>query len=201
MAALLMSSHHGFRRDVACLGEALASNTAPRDLLRAEWNHLRTSLHHHHTVEDTGIFPNLRAEHGELAAALAELEAHHRQIDPLLERGDAVFDADPVAARAVIAAIADLLTTHLELEERTITPHLRGNKEFPAPPDEQALAYYADGFAWSTAGLAPQVTEQIFAMLPAALRDRIPAARAQFDERCRRVWGRAHADVSTTSAP
>jgi hypothetical protein len=206
MATLLMSSHHAFRRDFACLAAALAAGTAPHALVAAEWTNLRNSLHGHHHMEDSAIFPSTRDEHPETAAPLAELEAQHRLIDPLLERGDAHFAnlADVThrrGAREVIAAITDLLTVHLDLEERTIVPHLRASKDFPPPPDEAMLAMYAEGFAWSTAGLAPAVREQIFALLPPALRERIPAARTAFDERCRRVWGHTHADISMTSIP
>jgi len=203
MATLLMSSHHAFRRDLACLAAALANDQAPRDLLAAEWTHLRSALHGHHTIEDTAMFPGLRAEHPDVAATIDELQEQHRRIDPLLERGDLAF-ADlgqhRAAARDVVIALEALLAMHLELEEQTITPYLRANKEFPAPADDAALAMYADGFAWSMAGIAPHVNARIEAMLPPGLRARLPAARAAFDERCVRVWGRAHAHVSTTSA-
>lgn len=184
MATIIMSSHHAFRRDLACIAAA-----APAELVVAEWTHFRNALHAHHQSEDAGMFPMMRAEHPELAAAIDQLDAQHHDIDELLGSIDNV------------RRLADVLATHLDLEERTVIPHLRATKHFPAPPSDEALAMYADGFAWSSAGLAPDVQAQIFALLPAALRDRIPAARAAFDERCRRVWGRTHADVSTTSVP
>jgi hemerythrin-like domain-containing protein len=208
MATLLMSSHHAFRRDVACFAKVLATvtsaDTTRITALAEEWTRFRGALHGHHTIEDTSMFPSMREQHPEIAATIDELDGHHRAIEPLLQRGDAVFAAlarELPAAREVIGALGDLLATHLDLEERTITPHLRAAKTFPAPPDDSALAMYADGFAWSTAGIAKPVCDQIFAMLPAGLVTRLPTAREAFDARCKQVWGFVHTGASTTSVP
>ncbi len=207
MATLLMCSHHAFRRDLACFAAALAGEVTDAErtaALRDEWARFRATLHGHHTAEDAGLFPDLRARRPELAAAIDRLDADHRAIDPLLERGDAVFAdlaAHAAAAREVIATLSALIAAHLELEEQTITSHLRDAKQFPLAPTEDVVAVYAEGFAWSSAGIAPDVLDRVFALLPDALRARLPAARAAFDDRSRRVWGHAHAGVSTTSVP
>jgi len=201
MATMVMSSHHGFRRDLASFAKALLDPARDDGALEDEWKNFRGALHGHHEHEDAGMFPMMRAN-AELATTIDQLSAEHRQIDPLLERGDRAFAAhDRTAAREVIKTITDLLSPHLDLEERALIPLLRGAKEFPAPPDESLLALYADGFAWSTAGLAPAVCEAIYAMLPEGLRTKIPAARVAYEARCRRVWGAAHAGASTTSVP
>jgi hypothetical protein len=203
MATMIMCSHHAFRRDVACFARALADATRS-DVLHEEWTRFRAALHGHHTVEDTAMFPDLRAKQPELAAAIDQLDAQHRRIDPLLERGDQVF-ADlanqRAAARDLIATLAALLDEHLDTEERAIIRHLRGAKEFPLPPTDDVVAMYADGFAWCSAGLSDAVLDKVFAMLPPALVAKIPAARAAFDERSRRVWGYVHAGASLTSVP
>lgn len=205
MATMLMSSHHAFRRDLACFAQVLANPDATRlAAVAEEWTRFHGALHGHHTIEDTAMFPGMRTQHPDLAATFDTLDADHRAIDPLLERGDAIFAALPQqlgAARDLIGTLVGLLAKHLDTEEAAITPHLRAAKEFPAPPDDAALAMYAEGFAWSTAGLAPAVIEQILAMLPRALSERIPAARVTFDERCVRVWGRTITGASVTSAP
>jgi len=205
MATMIMCSHHAFRRDVACFAKALASFDAPRaEALREEWTKFRAALHGHHTVEDTAIFPDLRGKDPSLAGALDELEAQHKAIDPLLVRGDELFGNIIVhvyAARDVVKSLAQLLDEHLELEERTVIPHLRGAKEFLAPITDDMLAIYAEGFAWSAAGISDDVLAKVFAMLPPALAQRIPAAREAFAERSRRVWGYAHAGASLTSVP
>jgi hemerythrin-like domain-containing protein len=206
MATMIMTSHHAFRRDVACFERALAAiaggDTARAGAVRAEWKRFREALHGHHTVEDTAVFPGMRTEHPELGASIDRLDGHHRAIDPLLARGDEVVgDVARVAeAVGVIGELARLLDEHLEAEEAAIIPHLRGAREFPPMPEE-ALPLYADGFAWSTAGLAPSVVAQVYAMLPAGLVARIPAAREALDARCREVWGHVHSGASRTSVP
>src|SRR5262245_23303309 len=201
IATLLMCSHHALRRDVACFAKALA--TGRTDALRDEWTRFRHTLHGHHAAEDNGIFPSLRAQHAELAAALDELDAQHHAIDDLLIRGDRLFAELPhhaAEARDVIDALADLLREHLEAEERAVIPHLRTAKEFPLPPNDEMIALYADGFAWSSAGISSSVLDHVFAMLPPALVEQLPAARRAFDERCLNAWGYVHSGESLTSA-
>jgi hypothetical protein len=199
MATMLMTSHHAFRRDAACFAAALAEGR-PAAVLAEEWARFRGALHGHHTVEDTAMFPDLRAKHPVLGAAIDKLEAHHHAIDPLLERGDQLF-ANHADAREVISTLIALLDEHLTFEEATIVPYLRGANEFPVPPNDEALTMYADGFAWSCTGIAPAVLEKIYAMLPAGLVERIPAARRAFDDRCERVWGYRLTGASRTSQP
>lgn len=204
MATMLMSSHHAFRRDLACFAAALAGSPRDSAALRDEWARFRAALHGHHTVEDTSMFPDLRSRFPELATSIDQLDAHHRAIDPLLGRGDRTFadlPAQTAAARDLIAELTRLVAEHLDTEEAAITPHLRDAKEFPAPPSEEMLAMYAGGFAWSTAGLSSSVIDQIYAMLPPALVAKIPCAREAFDARCREVWGHVHEGASTTSVP
>jgi hypothetical protein len=168
-----------------------------------EWTRFRAALHGHHTMEDTAVFPDLRARHPAAAADLDRLDAQHRRIDPLLERGDHAL-ADPARVDAGIALVRELdraLAEHLDLEERVVIPHLREVKDFPPPPGDDVVAMYADGFAWSTAGLAPEVLAALDAMLPPAVAAKLPEARRAFDARCERVWGRALSGASLTSAP
>lgn len=196
MATLLMSSHHAFRRDIACFARALHATVVDLGLLREEWTRFRDALHGHHTVEDTAMFPDMRTRHPELGDAIDRLDAHHRAIDPLL----APLPEDLAGVRTVITSLQQLLGEHLDAEESAIIPYLRGAKEFPSMPAEM-LPTYAEGFAWSMAGLAPNVCERILAMLPRDLVTFIPGARTAFDERCRRTWGFAHVGESTTSVP
>jgi hemerythrin-like domain-containing protein len=206
MATAMMSSHHAFRRDLACFADALAAiaagDRARVAAVAGEWTSFCTALHGHHSHEDAGLFPDLRAKHPELAADLDRLEEQHRVIDPLLERATAAINASQTdGALAIVRELETALAEHLDLEERVAIPHLRAANEFPPPPTDEVAAMYADGFAWSTGGLAPNVIAAIDAILPPSVIDRLPAARRAFDERCLRVWGRVHPAVSLTSAP
>jgi hypothetical protein len=204
MATAIMMSHHGFRRDVARFERALEQLDHTRiEALREEWKTLYMTLHGHHHSEDTGVFPSIAAEHESARSVIEQLSADHRRIDPILDRGEAAFARLPDAteALAIVRELRTLLDTHLALEEREIIPHLRSAKTFPAPPNDEALAMYAAGFAWAMQGIAPEVLEQVERMLPEGLVARLPAARAAFDARCERVWGSAGAGTARTPIP
>jgi hypothetical protein len=209
MATALMMSHHGFRRDIARFALALP-RLAPGDGARAaalqgEWKSYRGTLHHHHEAEDRGMFPSMRGQHPELAGVIDRLTADHRRIDPLLEQGDAAFArleaGAPAAAAAVVSKLSALLTDHLAFEEATVVPLIREAREFPPPGTEDEVKLYAEGFAWASHGVAPEVLERLDAILPEAVLRRLPAARAAFAERCARVWGPTPPGASHTSVP
>lgn len=206
MATMLMMSHHGLRRDLARFANALAQpiDAARAEALRQEWQSYHQTLHGHHQAEDSGMFPSMRGQSESLAKTIDKLGADHRLIDPLLERGDRAFAevaANPSASQAVVRELQGLLGPHLALEESELIPLIRGAKEFPTPPNDEAAAMYAQGFAWAMDGIAPEVLEQVHGMLPAVLRERLPAARQAFSERCQRVWGKLPPLASRTSVP
>ncbi len=200
IATALMMSHHGFRRDLARFETALekvAEGDSSRiEALREEWKSFYATLHAHHQAEDTGVFPNIAAEHASVLAVIEQLSADQ-------ERGQAAFAELPNAtdALAVIRELSTLLQPHLATEEREIIPFLRGAKIFPPPPNDDAAAMYAQGFAWAMRGIAPDVLERVYAMLPEVLLVRLPAARAAFEARCERVWGSAEAGAARTPIP
>lgn len=207
MATALMSSHHAFRRDLGRFARALErieqGDTSRTAALAEEWQKLYAGLHGHHHAEDTGVFPKLAKEHASVRATVAKLEADHRRIDPLLERGNAAFAELPEVAnaRAVVRELTDLLGPHLALEEAEIIPFLRDAKAFPAPATEAEAEMYAHGFAWAMHGLAPAVLAKLELMVPETLRTKLPAARAAFAARCERVWGSARAGAAVTPIP
>jgi len=207
MATMMMMSHHGFRRDLrrfAVALERLSPDDAARtDALRDEWKNFRGALHGHHQMEDTAMFPGMRAQNAELGRCIDGLAADHRKIDPLLEEGDRAFAQLPEtrAALAVVGELERLLGPHLATEEAELVPHIRSAKAFPPPPDDAMADMYAQGFAWSSHGIAPDVLEKVYALLPPILTSRLPAACAAFAERCERVWGSARAGSAHTPIP
>lgn len=207
MASMLMMSHHAFRRDLGRFTRALEhlgpGDTARAEALREEWSSFSAALHGHHHIEDTSMFPGMRAQNAELAIVIDGLTADHRKIDPLLARGDAAFAELPssTAALSVVAELLGLLEPHLATEEAQLVPHIRAAKEFPTPPDDATADMYAQGFAWSSHGIAPDVLAKVYALLPPILTARLPAARAAFAARCERVWGSARAGSTRTPIP
>lgn len=207
VATALMMSHHAFRRDLARFAVALAKiergDTSKVEALREEWQFFRGALHGHHESEDNGVFPSIAKDHQSARSTIEGLSADHRRIDPLLARGDAAFAALPKAedAAAVVRELKALLEPHLAIEERELIPFLRAVQAFPPPPNEEVAVLYAQGFAWSMQGIAPDVLDRVYDMLPDDLRRRIPGARAAFDARCERVWGSAKAGATRTPIP
>ena len=208
VATMIMMSHHGFRRDVALFTATLkdlgGASVERITALREEWANFRNTLHGHHEAEDTGVFPSLVGQHESLRNTIEGLTADHRRIDPFLERGDRAFADLPEAAGSaaeVIAQLSALLEPHLATEETDLIPHMRAMKGFPPPGSDAEAAMIAGGFAWASHGIAPDVLERVYAMLPASLASRLPAARAAFDQRWRRLWGAAEVGASRTPIP
>jgi hypothetical protein len=208
IATALMSSHHGFRRDIAqfkiALRRVAAGDHARVSALREEWQRLRGTLHAHHEAEDNGIFPSVKQPHPELASVVDGLSADHRKIDPMLDDGDRAFAGLPATAAAaaeIIAGLSALLDPHLAIEEAHIVPFLREAKAFPPPANEAELEMFAQGFAWSGHGIAPDILDKLYAMLPRELVAKLPAARAAFAQRCEQVWGSAAAGAARTPIP
>jgi hypothetical protein len=208
MATALLMSHHGFRRDIARFAIALRALGTPGAArvvaLQGEWAQYRAGLHGHHEIEDHNMFPGLRRQHAELGAVFDQLTADHRAIDPLLEAGDRAFAAlaaAPSAAASVVEDIAALLDRHLALEEANVVRFIRDAKGFPPPATDAEAEMYAQGFAWSSHGIASEVLAKLDEILPAALKSRLSDARAAFAARCDRVWGPVTSGASRTSVP
>lgn len=208
MATMLMMSHHAFRRDLARLFRAVerikAGDVSRNAELQKEWSaSYHAALHGHHMFEDQNIFPDIRGKHPDLAAALDTLTGQHHRIDPLLAQGDAAFAdlAHPEKAEAVLRELRGLLDEHLAFEEEKITPELRESRTFPTPPDDTAAAMYAEGFAWSMQGIAPEVLAKVREMLPKILTDRLPAAEAAFEAHCKKAWGDYEVGAAATPIP
>jgi hemerythrin-like domain-containing protein len=208
MATALMMSHHGLRRDTARFARALqavaAGDHTRVDALKEEWQSYRATLHGHHEAEDKGLFPSLGGQQAALAPVIERLTADHRRIDPLLEEADRAFAGLPAttaAARAVVSQLSALLDPHLATEEAQLVPFLREAKSFPPPATEAEVELYAQGFAWSSHGIAEDVLARVGAMLPEALAAKLPAARVAFAARCERVWGPTQPGASRTAIP
>jgi hemerythrin-like domain-containing protein len=208
MATAFLTSHHGFRRDIrqfaGALGRALGGDTSRLSALGQEWKSYRETLHGHHHMEDTALFPSIKKQHPELAAIIDGLVADHQKMDPMLEEGDRAFadlSAQVRPAVRVVGSLGGLLHSHLETEETHIVPFIRGAASFPPPASEAELEMYAQGFAWSSYGIAQDVLDKMYAMLPPEVVAKLPAARAAFAKRSEAVWGPSAAGASRTSIP
>jgi hypothetical protein len=128
--AMMYLMHHAFRRDLAAFAAAAGCTpVADRESWQAlaqRWETFSFALHHHHTGEDTGLWPMLvdRTD-AEGRAVLEAMEAEHGEIDPILEACAAGFarlagHADDDCRRALavrLIAARERLGDHLKHEE------------------------------------------------------------------------------------
>lgn len=112
-------THAAMRQELALLADVAR---APRDAQHAELiedqiDLVCDTLHKHHNGEDATLFAILRARAPEITDQIAELEAEHARVDPLL---DAATDKTvPLPQRADgLAELHQLINAHLDHEER-----------------------------------------------------------------------------------
>jgi iron-sulfur cluster repair protein YtfE (RIC family) len=122
--------HHAFRRDLVMFADAAARTPADDreawTALSRRWDVFSEILHHHHSGEDTGLWPRLmQVSAPEEQSTLVAMEAEHAQIDPILTACARAFErvataTDPATAAHLaeqLAAARDSLLAHLHHEE------------------------------------------------------------------------------------
>jgi hypothetical protein len=83
-------------------------------------------LHHHHTEEDSWLWPTLRQRAPHAVADLDRLEAQHARVDPLIAA--AVDTTHPRTQRAgVLAELHEVINAHLNDEEQVVLPLCRAH--------------------------------------------------------------------------
>jgi hypothetical protein len=122
MSGFLMG-HRGFRAEFGRLAVAArrVRDDAHAALIDDQIDLVMHLLHHHHTGEDTSIWPRLVSRRPDARPALARLESQHDEMDPLFA---AVTDRTrPVADRADdLERLHEVLNAHLDEEERVAVP-------------------------------------------------------------------------------
>jgi iron-sulfur cluster repair protein YtfE (RIC family) len=119
--------HDGFRRELALIRKELSDAGRPGLGAQLRINCLTVcqGLHHHHTGEDTMMFPGLAEWHPSLAPTLERLAKEHERIAALLEElKQALAQEDPLKVRAEIERLVDELEAHLTYEEEQLIPIL-----------------------------------------------------------------------------
>jgi hemerythrin-like domain-containing protein len=128
---IMIGAHDALRRDLVSLARtatsANRSDPAKAQSIATGWAVFKRQLHLHHTAEDELIWPALRERLGtseNALSVLAEMEAEHEQIDPLLAAVDGAFARQPGTDRLadVIDALTGTMTGHLTHEERDGLP-------------------------------------------------------------------------------
>ncbi|SHF67207.1 nitroreductase/quinone reductase family protein [Streptoalloteichus hindustanus] len=120
--------HDAFRRELALI-RAEVARSGPRlgAQLRVNCLTLCQGLHHHHTMEDTGMFPYLAQHHPELAPVLRRLDEEHKTVATLLADLQKVISAEGADTALVLSEVERLtkeLEDHLTYEEQQLIPIL-----------------------------------------------------------------------------
>ncbi|WDZ82262.1 nitroreductase/quinone reductase family protein [Micromonospora cathayae] len=129
LGAALRLIHDAFRRELAIVRREVAgSGPGLGAQLRINCLTVCQGLHHHHTLEDTGLFRAMD-DHPELAPTLERLRAEHERIAAVLAELQAALtrpDPDPTVLLPEVDRLIAELENHLTYEEEQLIPILDG---------------------------------------------------------------------------
>lgn len=185
---MMYVTHHAYRRDLAAFARAAEHTPVQaRSTWRAlgrRWELFAMALHHHHDAEDEALWPLLMARVDERGRkVLADMEAEHAEIDPVLEAVSAGLSelggsggADARAALVVrLVAAKEGLGRHLAHEETeaialmqqvlTEAEWLRmQEKDFK--PEKLTLVAILNMLPWSVDGVPVAVRDRLLGDVP-----------------------------------
>jgi Hemerythrin HHE cation binding domain len=190
MAFMNRVFHSALRRD---LGRAIGALTAARHPAPAERAALAEHvdlvldlLHHHHTGEDSGLWPLVRRRAPDLGSQLDMMEAEHASIaGAIVSTRTTAWQypatSDPSAASRLRDALVDLsgvLLPHLDHEETEVMPRVMRaltDRDWSALSRQElrnwnSFALAGTGFVWMADGMAQQDCEVFNRQVSAAFR-------------------------------
>ncbi|MER6915097.1 nitroreductase/quinone reductase family protein [Streptomyces sp. NPDC000594] len=130
MSAAMRLVHDGFRREIDLIRkEIAASGPGLGAQLRINCLTLCQGLHHHHTGEDTMMFPALAQRDPALAPVLERLREEHDHIAALLAEVQRLLlggESDRATVAREVDRLAAELEEHLRYEEEQLIPLLDG---------------------------------------------------------------------------
>jgi len=166
----MFAYHDALRRDL----EAVALMTA-----RSEgWDRFKRFLHAHHDAEDEALWPVVRQaliSRTDDVALLAEMEAEHAELAPLLEDIDAALARGDSRPRAR-AELAIRLQHHLTHEEEAALPLIDRTlaeeqwMQFGEASAEKVRPDMPNFLPWLLDGADAERTEQMLGHLPEPVR-------------------------------
>jgi iron-sulfur cluster repair protein YtfE (RIC family) len=136
---VMYSTHDAFRRDLTRLRAAADSGRTGAPPVQAGWENFKRQLHVHHTVEDEALWPRLAAAVAARpldAALVAEMEAEHEGLDPLLTVVDEAMARSDENLPALVRRLAEALGDHMAHEENSALPLIQ---EVLTPKDWKAF--------------------------------------------------------------
>lgn len=177
---MMYVTHDAFRRDLDRLHAAAVTGTAHTPPVLAGWANFTHQLLLHHGVEDAALWPRLAdkvADRPDDRLLLADMEAEHARLDPLLAAVDAALEepADDLAER--VDELRTSLVEHLDHEEKSALPLIQ---EVLTPADwrvfagrmreRQGLRGAAVYVPWITDSMPAADRQRFLAQLPPPVR-------------------------------
>ncbi|MEC3914494.1 hemerythrin domain-containing protein [Nocardia sp. CDC160] len=121
----MYATHNAFRRDLARLREAAETGRMDTPGVRAGWANFKRQLDVHHSVEDAVLWPRLLdavADRPDDLALIAEMEAEHARLDPLLAVVDEALAQRSSTLGEHVRELAEVLDDHMRHEEDAALP-------------------------------------------------------------------------------
>ena len=126
--------HEALRRDLRRTRTVLISTPPPgddqREAIAEHLGWMMRFLHAHHTTEDQGLYPMVRARNPAAAALLDQMHSDHEVIAPAIGRFDA---AAASYGRSNTGGDAERLLVALDDLEEHLLPHLRREEDEMMP--------------------------------------------------------------------
>ncbi len=175
--------HSALRRDLERTRMVLTDQPCPdprqRRALASHLTWMMHFLHMHHTGEDVGLWPLIRARNRSAGELLDQMDADHRRIGPAITavEGAARAYGDDDAARerllTAVTALSDVLLPHLRREELEMMPVVAAtltdeqyraveHEHFVAPKGLRELGAEAH---WVLDGLPPEGREVMLSVV------------------------------------
>jgi hemerythrin-like domain-containing protein len=184
--SLMILMHDALRRDLVRLAKVASRRNlvdpSRRPAINAGWELFKEQLHIHHSGEDEQLWPKARKRMARSDAGLsllAEMEAEHDLVDPLLDEVDLAF-ADRETGDERLSDVVDALTVallnHLNHEERDALPLLgrvltaKDWKEVIGEQRKMGLKVASRFFPWMLDEQTPAKTAKAVGMMPPPLR-------------------------------
>jgi hypothetical protein len=134
--------HDALRRDLRRATDALASEPPPpagqRVGIGAHVRWMMDFLHAHHTGEDQGLWPLVRANNTAAGDMLDQMDADHARIGPYI---DEVHEAAAAYGADASAAARHGLANAIELLRSVLDPHLRREEDEMMPIVSRSITH------------------------------------------------------------
>ncbi|WP_433565766.1 hemerythrin domain-containing protein [Nocardia sp. CA-151230] len=121
----MYATHNAFRRDLGRLREAVDAGRMDAPGVRAGWANFKRQLDVHHSVEDAVLWPSLlraMADRPVELALIADMQAEHAHLDPLLAVVDEAIARRGANLGACVRELTEVLGDHMQHEEVAVLP-------------------------------------------------------------------------------